>query len=383
MADKITPEFLKTISDAITSASQANNHSRINQIAVPSYSGSSKEGAYSFVEKFEENTNQLDDHQRLQILPKFLTSIARTWYKFHIEPTGNSSTWKQVKQKFLNRFGGKDRAGYHLGKIRNMKFDEEANGVSDYVDEFLYHYSKAFPGTENNHLVQEVHRSLPSHLQADINRFHTIGEGTKISEYIQIIQDYDERVYSVAPKRKAINAIGDSNDLVERFTKALKPLVTEIVEDKIKSIPEDKTQTANDSEQIEETEEITENEVLYIRGRPYHPAKQQFPQYQRYAPRQFERTRQNIAHQPHYRQQNFQNDGTLRHYRQDRPALPNRYQQQTYTQLPQATAFKQVSYIGNQGQSNIQAHRGFTGCFRCGGSHYARDCYLNVQGRPQ
>lgn len=391
--EKITPEFLKTLTQAITSASLASNHSLIHQIAIQPYGGD-REGIFSFIEKFEENTAQLDDKQKLTVLQKFLNGSAKTWFKLSIQPKIDDKSWKEVKTALIDRFGGSDQTNYHLDKIRGMKFDPSSRSVANHVEQFVYHFRKAYPDSQSDHLVREVHRSLPRELQADINKFTSTQAITKIEDYIKKIQSYDDQVFSLVPRTASINSIQNNDEIASVLIDKLKPFIEGLIKDNTQQPP------------------IEEEPIAAL----HHQQRNQYynPNYQHPQPQFGQRQQPTVR--PYFQQcvqNNYPNNRrmptyhrTYQHYTPGPAFNPNpqygsqpvqniNQQQVQYRgpvnqeeQLPYQNSDEQNvrndprQQIVNSGQPN-NSQTGFSGCFKCGGGHYARNCHLNFQGRPQ
>lgn len=171
MSDKITPELLQSITDAITSSSQSNHQPLLQQISISSFGDSDKENIYTFIDNFEASTTQLADEQKLAIIPRFLTGGAKIWYEIEKVKKKQPKKWKELKDKLLNRFGGKGAVEHHIQTLRTLKFNEGTKKISDHVEKFIYHYQRAYPVSDEEELVKEIHRNLPTHIRADINKF--------------------------------------------------------------------------------------------------------------------------------------------------------------------------------------------------------------------
>lgn len=362
MSEKvITAEFLESLTKAITSASQANNHSLVHQINVQSYSGSDRDGVYSFIEKFEDNTSQLDDAQKLSIIQRFLIDDAKTWFKLNIKPTLETSSWETVKKALLSRFGGQDKEGFHLDKIRGMKFNQESGTLSNFVEKFYFHYDKAYPHTKNENLVREIHRSLPKELQADINRFRQVSDIKDIKDYMKIIRDYDEQVLALVNKDKSVCAIQNNEEIAKIIAQSLKPMIAEMIMEKI-------------------TDSTDHTVAAVVQRRPNHqPQSQQANNYQN-STRQ---PRGNYHQQVPAYQQRFQRQ--QQPFYQPRQMMPQQqvpettYNQQANGQQIQQQQRQPLLQQPNQEYGQTQAPRVFDGCFNCKGNHYARDCPVYPQ----
>lgn len=134
----ITPEFLQTLTDALASASQTNQHALISQINISSFSGEG-DSVHKFVERFEEATIDLNEVQRAKTIGRFLKDSARIWYNLEIRDKEPAAKYTDIKTKIKARFGSNDETGYHLDKLRVLKLDPATKNLSNFVEKVIYH----------------------------------------------------------------------------------------------------------------------------------------------------------------------------------------------------------------------------------------------------
>lgn len=147
---------------------------------------------FDFMSEYELVTTGLSDNQRKLLLARaFSTGHHQKWFKEEIAPiidpesvnntnllatieaiganrTNNSImtktnkvTWKEIKDKIIERFSDNHDQDRYMVKLRDLKFDPDGDKkLLDFVEATLYTYKKAFP-TDNSNAVRYVKAAIP------------------------------------------------------------------------------------------------------------------------------------------------------------------------------------------------------------------------------
>lgn len=117
----------------------------ITGIKIPRYD--SFNDVFEFLAEFDLITTGLDDKQKILMLAKaFPVTCHRAFYEAELAPLVNDPIpWSQVKRITIKRFADTDDQARHLLRLRELKFDLEADkSLLDFAEEAFYSYKRAY-----------------------------------------------------------------------------------------------------------------------------------------------------------------------------------------------------------------------------------------------
>lgn len=162
-------------------------------VKVPRYD--SFNDVFEFLAEYELITTGLDDKQRILMLAKaFPVTCHRAFYEAELAPlVNNPKPWSQVRKIITKRFADTDDQARHLLRLRELKFDPEADkSLLDFAEEVFHSYKRAYPPeVVKSTAVAHVKASIPKPLRQVLNMHSDFREANDEESLKKALKHYD------------------------------------------------------------------------------------------------------------------------------------------------------------------------------------------------
>lgn len=154
--------------DVTRSVDQLCNQMSLANIKIPRYDACSD--VFDFITEFDTVTTALSDDQKVMLLNKsFPPGCYRSWFESELKPMiDKKRSWREVKNKIINRFSSTEDRDRHFTRLRELKFDLDGRQcLLDFVEDIIFSYKKAFPVDDgSDSCIRYVKAALPQSLRS-------------------------------------------------------------------------------------------------------------------------------------------------------------------------------------------------------------------------
>lgn len=182
---------MSTSQDLSRSLDQIFGQLSLANIVVPKID--TYKNVFEFINEFESDTAMLPDDQKCKLLAKaFPAGRYMAWYEKEIKPIINSSSWKTVKSKIIERYSDTEDRDRHLKRLEAMKFNQDSTlKLFDFVEELSYSFSKAFPKEDDDTKIRYIKNKLPSAILPTLSTISQYSTASKMEDFLKGIRHYD------------------------------------------------------------------------------------------------------------------------------------------------------------------------------------------------
>lgn len=162
---------------------------------VPRYVAGSD--IYDFLAEYEMATAGFDEDTRKGLLTKaFPPGQLHLWFEKRIEPLLNSSSYKELRKKIINRFATSVDTDRHFIKFREMKFNPETGQkLYDFVEALFFTYEATYKGNYDvAHCISSLKAAIPAAIKSTLNLMPEYCSANTIDDFLTAIQKYDQNL---------------------------------------------------------------------------------------------------------------------------------------------------------------------------------------------
>lgn len=374
--------FLDTsmFQDVTRSVDNLCNQFSITSIKVPRFDVFND--VCEFFTEFETVTSTLSDKQKLLIIGKaFPQGCHRSWYEDILKKEiAANKPWSSVKSTIYKRFADSEDQDRYFVKLRELKYDPEANKpLLDFIDDLYHAYKRAYPSEDNQlTIIRYMKAAIPKETKLALNAFPEFRNAKTEETLKDAIKHYDQSCGFT--KKSDINK--------SEITKMFKEMFLELKKDVTESR---QAFTAAIKTQEEKLSQVTSN-YLQLNDKPM---KYESPRYnrspspaydkQRYArsPNRYGQNYRRSDSPQYHNDQHGMRDESARRYRS-----PVRYNRSPVREHPVPNRPSgQMVYNDNSKQQNIfdaelylsKFGRPPSPCAYCGAWHWSKHCPMNLK----